>query len=77
MTKRPECFSKILSLLFAAVILFMVFPSAAAAADFTLGWNPNQEEDLSGYKIHYKEKSYGEPRRWTQLFGQPEHRVKL
>jgi hypothetical protein len=61
MTKRPECFSKILSLLFAAVILFMVFPSAAAAADFTLGWNPNQEEDLSGYKIHYKEKSYGEP----------------
>ena len=50
-----------LSLLSAAVMLFMVLPSGAAAADITLGWDPNQEEDLAGYKIYYKEKSYGEP----------------
>ena len=61
MTKRPECFFKMLSLLSAAVILLMVLPSVSAAAGITLGWDPNQEEDLAGYKIYYKEKSYGEP----------------
>jgi hypothetical protein len=61
MIQRPDCFSKILSLLTAAVMLFMVLLSGAAAAYFTLRWDPNPEEDLAGYKIHYKEESYGEP----------------
>ena len=61
MIQRPDCFSKILSLLTAAVILIVVLPSGAAAADFTLRWDPNLEEDLAGYKIYYKEKFYGEP----------------
>ncbi len=50
-----------LSLLTAAVMLFMVLLSGAAAADFILKWDPHPEADLAGYKIHYKEKSYGEP----------------
>ena len=50
-----------LSLLTAAVMLFMVLLSGAAAADVTLRWDPNTEADLAGYKIYYKEKSYGEP----------------
>ena len=61
MIQRPDWFSKMLSLLTAAVMLFMVLLSGAAAADFTLGWDPNPEGDLAGYKIYYKEKSYGEP----------------
>ena len=61
MIQRPRGFSKILSLITAAVMLFMVLLSGAAAADFTLRWDPNLEGDLAGYKIHYKEKSYGEP----------------
>jgi hypothetical protein len=61
MIQRPDWFSKILSLLTAAVMLFMVLPSGAAAADFTLRWDPNPEADLAGYKVHYKEKSHGEP----------------
>jgi len=61
MTIQPKCFSKILSLLAASVMFFMLLLSGAAAADFTLGWDPNREEDLAGYKIYYKEKFYSEP----------------
>jgi hypothetical protein len=61
MIKRPECSSQILSLLSAVAILFLVLLSGAAAADLTLRWDPNLEEDLAGYKFYYKEKSYGEP----------------
>jgi hypothetical protein len=61
MIQRPDWFSKMLSLLTAAVMLFMVLLSGVAAADVTLRWDPNLEGDLAGYKIHYKEKSYGEP----------------
>jgi hypothetical protein len=39
----------------------VVLLSGAAAADFTLRWDPNPEADLAGYKVHYKEKSHGEP----------------
>ena len=60
MIQRPDWFSKMLSLLTAAVMLFMVLLSGAAAADFTLGWDPNPEGNLAGYKIYYKEKSHGE-----------------
>ena len=61
MIKLTECLFKILSLLSAVAILLLVLPSGAAAAEITLRWDPNQEEDLAGYKIYYKDKSYGEP----------------
>ena len=48
--------------MFLAIIAwFLLFPPGIVAADFTLRWNPNQEEALAGYKIYYKAKSYGEP----------------
>ena len=50
-----------LSMLTAAVMLFLVLLSGAAAADFILKWDPHPEADLAGYKIYYKEKFYGEP----------------
>ena len=61
MINPPECFLKILSLLSAAIILLLILPLCADTAEVTLRWDPNQEEDLAGYKIYYKEKSYGEP----------------
>ena len=50
-----------LYLLPAVVMFLFLFPPNLIAFDVTLRWDPNQEEDLAGYKIHYKEKSYGEP----------------
>ena len=48
--------------LLSTVVMFLfLFPTSLIAAEITLRWDPNLEEDLSGYKIHYKEKSYGEP----------------
>ena len=40
-----------ISLAFALVLCF--FPTPVFAADVTLAWNPNTEEDLAGYRIYY------------------------
>ena len=40
-----------ISLAFALVLCFSTAP--AFAADVTLAWNPNTEEDLAGYRIYY------------------------
>jgi len=40
-----------ISLAFALVLCFSTAP--AFAADVTLAWNPNSEEDLAGYRIYY------------------------
>ena len=40
-----------ISLAFALVLCFSTVP--AFAADVTLAWNPNTEEDLAGYRIYY------------------------
>ena len=61
MRQRPSRYSTCFNLLFAAITCFLLFPPSLIAADVTLGWDPNREKDLAGYKIHYKEKSYGEP----------------
>ena len=48
--------------LLSAVVMFLIlFPANLIAAEVTLRWDPNQEGDLAGYKIHYKDKSHGEP----------------
>ncbi len=39
-------------------IFFAIVTPEASAADATLAWNPNQESDLAGYKIHYGTASY-------------------
>jgi len=61
MIKRLDTHSTCFCLLLAVLAWFLLFPPGIIAADFTLAWDPNQEEDLAGYKIYYKEKSYGEP----------------
>jgi len=53
-------YKTIFQLLAAAMCLFL-FPASLIAADLSIAWDPNQEEDLAGYKIYYKDKSYGEP----------------
>ncbi len=50
-----------LYLLSAVVMFLLLFPANLMAAEITLRWDPNLEDDLAGYKIHYKEKSFGEP----------------
>jgi hypothetical protein len=44
------------------LVLAMVFcfSGVAMAADVTLAWDANTEEDLAGYKIHYGEKVAGD-----------------
>ena len=61
MRQRYSRYSTCFNLLFATITCFLLFPPGLIAADVTLGWDPNPEEDLAGYKIHYKEKSYGQP----------------
>jgi len=61
MINPPEYFYKMLSLFTAVATLILILPSGAAAADITLRWDPNREKNLAGYKIYYRDKSYGEP----------------
>jgi hypothetical protein len=61
MGKRGNRNLTFLYLLSAVVMSVLLLPADLIAADLTLRWDPNQEEGLAGYKIHYKEKSYGEP----------------
>ena len=35
------------------VYLFILFSAFVYAADVTLTWNPNRDDDLGGYRIHY------------------------
>ncbi|MBW1867443.1 MAG: fibronectin type III domain-containing protein, partial [Deltaproteobacteria bacterium] len=42
-------------------LIFCFFSSAVSAADLTLAWDSNSEQDLAGYKIYYKTGSSGAP----------------
>ena len=48
---------------FMLVVVFLCLPglSEAFAFDVTLGWDPNTEPDLSGYKVYYKSVTPGPP----------------
>lgn len=50
-------------LLLIAAALFIAFPVPALAdsGSVTLGWDPNTEHDLAGYRIYYKTGSGGVP----------------
>jgi hypothetical protein len=45
----------------AMILLLVVTNAYPATIEVTLEWDPNQEEDLKGYKIYYKVGSRGEP----------------
>jgi len=48
----PWCLSFCLSFLMLLPILFF-FHQSALAAQVTLAWDPNNEPDLAGYRVHY------------------------
>jgi len=41
------------------VATFIFLPSLAYSAEVTLGWDPNMEPDLAGYKVYYGSSSRG------------------
>ena len=52
---------KIVSTLAVLIILFLAFPASSGAKSVTLAWDPNTENDLEGYKVHYNTGSGGPP----------------
>jgi hypothetical protein len=56
--KNPELFRKALFLLLSILLLSLTyFPMQACSAEITLGWNPNSEPSVTGYKLYYGESS--------------------
>lgn len=45
----------------AAVLFFWASAALAGGGAVTLGWEPNTEHDLAGYRVHYKTGSGGPP----------------
>ena len=50
-----------LRLLLCGGLLFISSPDVYAAANFTIGWDPNTEEDLDGYGIYVSKGTPGPP----------------
>ena len=47
---KTEPLNKILGGL---ILIFMLFCTKLGAGDLMVSWNPNQEDDLAGYKVYY------------------------
>jgi hypothetical protein len=69
-SRLNSVYSKVLSVLFlSTVCLFIIFPilSVANAAEVTLAWDANSEDNLAGYKLYYKTDTSGTPYNGTGL----------
>ena len=56
----------ILALLAGVLVLLVIVPNGALAADVTLAWDANAESDLEGYGVYFSRGSSGPP---YDLFG--------
>jgi hypothetical protein len=65
---KKEIFNIIASIVF---ILLFSFPSTTRAADITLAWDANPEDNVGGYKLYYKTGSPGPPYNGTDAYQGP------
>ena len=56
---------------FSVLTLLFTFSSSIQAADITLAWDSNQEENIGGYKLYYKTGTSGPPYNGTDAYQGP------